>query len=98
LETPFQLELAQQKVIRALRNQSQLNLLIYRWGKTMIFKSLKLFSRNIHKNRILTDTILENNKNFNILFIQKPPWSIIHSILSSTSEEEEIIGAPNYLL
>ena len=91
--------MAQQKVTRAPRNQSQLNLLICRWGKIMILKSLKKISQNIYKNKLLTDTILENNKNFNILFIQEPPWSIIHSILSSTSEErEEIIGAPNHLL
>ena len=38
----------------------------------MIFKSLKKFSQNIYKNNFLTNTILENNKNFNILFIQKP--------------------------
>ena len=65
----------------------------------MILKSLKIFSQNVHKNRLLIDTILENNKNINIFFIQEPPWSIIHNILSSTSEEEEkIISAPNYSL
>jgi len=59
----------------------------------MIIKSLKSFSQNIKKKKLLTDTILENNKNFNVLFIQEP-WSIIHQILSSMSEEEEdIIGA-----
>ena len=65
----------------------------------MILKSLKIFSQNVHKNRLLIDTILENNKNINIFFIQEPPWSIIHNISSSTSKEEEkIIGAPNYSL
>ena len=65
----------------------------------MILKSLKIFSQNVHKNRLLIDTILENNKNINIFFIQEPLWSIIHNILSSTSEEEEkIISAPNYSL
>ena len=84
---------------RAPKNQSQLNLLSWRQGKTMILKSLKILSQNVHKNRLLTDTLLENKKDFNILFIQEPPWSIICSILSSISkEEEEIVDAPNHLL
>ena len=33
----------------------------------MIIKNLKIFLQNIWKNRLLTDIILENNKNF-ILF------------------------------
>jgi len=65
----------------------------------MILKFLKIFSQNVHKNRLLTDTIWENSKDFNILFIQKPHWLIICSILSSISEErEKIIRAPNYPL
>ena len=39
----------------------------------MILKSLNFFLQNVYKNRLLTDTILENNKNFNILFIQESP-------------------------
>ena len=57
----------------------------------MILKFLKIFLQNVHKNRLLTDTLLENKKDFNILFIQEPPWSIIFSILSFISEEEEEI-------
>jgi len=65
----------------------------------MILKFLKIFSHNVCKNRLLTDTLLESYKNFNILFIQEPSWSIIQNILSSMSEEEEeIIGAPNHPL
>ena len=37
----------------------------------MILKSLNLFSQNFHKNRLLTKTILENNRNYDILFIQE---------------------------
>ena len=85
--------------ITALRNESQFNLLTYRQDKTMILKSLKIFSQNIHKNRLLTDTILENNKNFNISLTQEPLQLIVCSIPSFMSEEEEnIIGAPNYPL
>ena len=63
----------------------------------MIIKFLKIFSQNFHKNRLFINTILKNNKYFDILFIQEPPWLIIYNILSFTSEEEEnIIGAPNH--
>ena len=37
----------------------------------MIIKNIKIFLQNIQKNHILTNIILENNKNFNILFIQE---------------------------
>ena len=74
-------------------------MLKYRQNKTMILKDLKIFSQNVHKNYLLTNLILENNKNFDIVFIQEPPWSIIWTILSLTSEEdEEIISTSNYLL
>jgi len=38
----------------------------------MNLKTLKIFSQNVHKNFVLTDIILENNRNFDILFIQEP--------------------------
>ena len=41
--------------------------------KTMILKTHNIFSQNVRKSRLLTDTILENNKKFDILFIQEPP-------------------------
>ena len=50
----------------------------------MIIKNLKFFSQNVYKNHLLTDLILENNKNFDIIFIQKSSWSVIQSILSAT--------------
>jgi len=40
-------------------------------------KKPKDFLQNISKNKIITDIILENGKNFDILFIQKPPWLVI---------------------
>ena len=36
----------------------------------MILKFLKIFSQNICKNKLLSNTILENNKDFKILFIR----------------------------
>ena len=38
----------------------------------MIIKNLKIFLQNVGKNKILTNIILENNKNLNIIFIQEP--------------------------
>jgi len=98
LETQIQLRLVQQKITRAPRNQRKLDFLSYKQGKTMILKSLKFFSQNVHKNRLLTDIILENDKNFNIIFIQEPHWSIIYSILGSMSEEGEMIVRAHHLL
>ena len=63
----------------------------------MILKTLKVFSQNIHKNRLLTDTLLGNNKEFDIFLIQEPSWFIICNIPSLISEEgEEIVSAPNH--
>ena len=47
-------------------------MLKYGQNKTMILKDLKIFSQNVHKNYLLTNLILENNKNFDIVFIQEP--------------------------
>ena len=64
----------------------------------MILKSLSIFLQNICKNKLFTNTILENNKIFNILFIQEPSWLVIHQISSLISEEkEDIIGTSHYL-
>ena len=38
----------------------------------MIFKDIKIFSQNVHKNSLLINTILEVNSSFNIIFIQEP--------------------------
>jgi len=63
----------------------------------MIFKILNIFSQNVCKNRLLTDILPENNKEFDIIFIQKLPWSIIHNILNSIFEEgKEIVSALNH--
>ena len=65
----------------------------------MIIKSLKIPSQNVYKIRLFMNTILGNNKNFNILFIQKSLWLIICNIPSSIFEKgENIIEAFNYSL
>lgn len=63
----------------------------------MNLKSIKLYSQNIWKNRILTDIILETNTDFNIIFIQELPWSTIYAILSlSSKEEDRVVDASNH--
>ena len=63
----------------------------------MILKNFRVFSQNVWKNKLLTNTVLEINKDFNIILIQEPPWSTIWSIPSSMSKEDKtIIRAPNY--
>ena len=68
-------------------------MLSYEWENIMILKNLKLFLQNVWKNRLLMDIILENKKEFDIIFIQEPLWSYIQTIPSLTSEEEDkVIG------
>ena len=53
----------------------------------MILKNLKFFFQNVHKNKLLAKIILENKKEFDIVFIQELLWSYIQSILISNSKE-----------
>jgi len=65
----------------------------------MILKDLKVFLQNVHKNRILTDIILETQKEFNIIFIQELSWSFIQTIPSLIfKERDKIVGVSNHLL
>jgi len=65
----------------------------------MILKSIKiLYIQNV-QIKLLTDILLKNYKDYDILFIQESPWSILQHIPYAFSEEgEEIIEAPNHLL
>jgi len=49
----------------------------------MIVQNLKVFSQNVWKNSLIVNTILETQSQFNIIFIQEPPWSEICKIPSS---------------
>jgi len=63
----------------------------------MILKSIRILSPNVCKNNFLINTLLETCKDYNILFIQKPPWSLIQCISPSFSEGgKEIIEFPNH--
>jgi len=39
----------------------------------MIIKEIKIFSQNIYNNNLLTNTILEVQREFDIIFIQELP-------------------------
>jgi len=64
----------------------------------MIKQNLTIFSQNIRKNKVLTNIILENNKNTaDIIFIQKPPGFLIWYIPSYTNPlEDPLYDTPNY--
>ena len=68
----------------------------------MIFKDIKLFSQNVQKNSLIIKTILEVKTNFDIIFIQEPPWSTVQSIPSSSNYEEDyivgVVNHPNWLI
>jgi len=64
----------------------------------MIKDNLKIFLQNIRKNKVLTDIILETQKNSaDIIFIQEPPRSLIQRIPSySNPMGDPLYGTPNH--
>jgi len=64
----------------------------------MIIKYSKILSQNVQKNKLLTDSILKNNKDYDIIFIQEPSWATIWQVPSTLSPEgENLIGASHHL-
>jgi len=64
----------------------------------MIKETLKIFSQNVRKNKILTDIILENNKKItDIIFIQEPPRYLIRRTPSHSNPlGNSLYGPPNH--
>jgi len=64
----------------------------------MIKHKLKFFLQNVRKNKILTDLILETQKNIvDIILIQEPAWSLLRRILSNTNPEgDPLYGTLNH--
>jgi len=59
----------------------------------MIKRNLKIFSQNVRKNKVLTDIILETQKNSaDIIFIQESPRFLIQHIPSHSNP----MGDPLY--
>ena len=64
----------------------------------MILKDLKVFLQNVWKNKVLINTILKVNYNFDIIFIQEPSWMTLKTISSSeNSESIPLLGVPSHL-
>jgi len=54
--------------------------------------NLWIFSQNVRKNKILTDIILEEQKNVSdVIFIQEPPCYLIHNIPSNINPEGDLL-------
>ena len=97
LEALIQQRISLKEISGNLRQQKQINSLSYKWSLNISIKKIKVFSQNVCKNNLLTNTILEAQREFNIVFIQKLPWSIIYFIPSSSNKEREnLVGIPNY--
>ena len=63
----------------------------------MNYDVLKFFSQNVRKNKLIINIILETQYQFDIIFIQEPPWSIIYSISSSNNcKGEPLVGIPHH--
>jgi len=61
--------MACQEISRKPENQKTVDSLNYKQCPGIIINKLRVFLQNVRKNRILTDLLLETNKNFDIIFI-----------------------------
>jgi len=63
----------------------------------MIVQNLRVFSQNIWKNLLIINILLKTQTQFDIIFIQEPPWSEIHKIPSALSSEgEDLVGTSHH--
>ena len=54
---------------------------------------IRIYSQNVRKNYVLVDSLLESQ--YDILFIQEPPWNFIRFAPSTSSPGgQEVVGAP----
>jgi len=52
--------------------------------------SFRIFCQNVNRNVMLLESILASSvDDFDIIFIQEPPWRLVRSALSGTSPEDE---------
>jgi hypothetical protein len=60
------------------------------------FPFIRIFCQNVNRNYSLTDTLLSSlYENYDLLFIQEPPWRLIRNAPSSTSRDDEpVISMP----
>jgi hypothetical protein len=60
------------------------------------FSALRIFCQNVNRNYGFLDSLLASlNDDFDLLFIQEPPWQFIRSAPSSSNREgESVFGHP----
>jgi len=88
---------ALQEVPRNSEHQKTINSLNHEQCSSMIINNIKIFLQNICKNKLLTNTILEAQKEFDVIFIQELLWFLICSIPSLSNENgEQLVGVPNH--
>ncbi|KAF5355017.1 hypothetical protein D9756_005204 [Leucocoprinus leucothites] len=65
-------------------------------GKNKPISSVRIYSQNVGRSYALVDTILKSKKlDFDIIFLQEPPWNHIRKAPSTTNPEgDDVIGAP----
>ena len=97
LETNIQQGMEFKEISRTLGNQKAIDLLSYEQLLSIIIKEIRIFLQNVYKNNLLTNTILESQRDFDIIFIQEPLWSFIWSIpFLSSNEGEKLVKVINY--
>ena len=69
LEALIQQRISLKEISGNPRQQKQINSLSYKWSLNISIKKIKVFSQNVCKNNLLTNTILEAQREFNIVFI-----------------------------
>jgi len=62
----------------------------------MILKSLKILLQNVRKNSLIVQTLLETQKDFDIILIQEPPWSEIRKVPSSSNSKGDPFVSTSY--
>ena len=89
--------MAFQEILETSEDQKTINSLSHEQPLVMIIKEIKIFSQNMHKNNLLTNTILKAQNNFNIIFIQELLWLFIQSIQTlSNKEGKRLVRVPNH--
>jgi len=60
--------------------------------------AVRVFSQNVAKNALHVDALLSELRNkFDVIFLQEPPWRVIHRVPSTTNRQgDEIVGAPKH--
>jgi hypothetical protein len=58
--------------------------------------NLRIYCQNVNRNYALLDSVLASRSDeFDLLFVQEPPWNLIrHAPSAATRAGEAVVGAP----